>query len=122
MDPHEQRMNALQAANRIRTGKKAVRLEVKAALRLLSNIVEHPPEVCRSAKIGDALKWAPGIGRVKATTIMRGLYVSPSTTLADLPAGKRGYLVGALRDYEAIRRARRLVTTVREVETVAVAA
>lgn len=90
------RRESLELANRVR----ALRADLKEQLRCrhinIIAVLLDPPECCDKAPIGDVLRWAPKVGRVKADTVLRELRMSPSTRLGLMSDARRRQLANHL--------------------------
>ena len=82
-----QRMDALQKANEIRT----------AGRTSIHTLLLEPPEFLETAKVFDMLLAVPKYGRVKANKILQTCRISPSKTIGGLSERQRAELVGMLR-------------------------
>jgi hypothetical protein len=81
-----QRMDALQRANEIRTGRYSIH-----------SLLLEPPEYVSTAKVVDMLLAVPKYGRVKVDKILRQCKISPSKTVGGLSERQRNELVSMLR-------------------------
>jgi formamidopyrimidine-DNA glycosylase len=103
-----QRLAALERANTIRSGRKRLKIELKArgAIALIALIVrpEYANELVDGAPDGladtmhvrTALVATRGIGRVKADSVLRRAGVAPSKTIGGLTRQQRARLAAAL--------------------------
>ena len=92
-----QRMDALQRANEIRSRRAQLKLDLKAGRASIHNLLLDPPEWVETAKVFDMLLAVPKYGRVKANKILMTCRISPSKTIGGLSQRQRDELVIALR-------------------------
>lgn len=116
MTPDEglrQRMDALVRANAVRTAKRDLKVNMRSGEIKLSDIIVSPPGCVRKSKVHEALPWAPGIGRAKATNIVRRACIGTSRTLGALTEMERTRLLREVRAWEQTRDERREKTAAR---------
>jgi hypothetical protein len=70
---NEQRNMALLRANEVRTARARMKGEAKAGELDVCAVLIDPPSTVLTAKVGDVVKWAPGIGDWRAKRILNGL-------------------------------------------------
>jgi hypothetical protein len=92
-----QRMDALQKANVIRTRRAQLKRDLKAGRVSIHQLLLEPPEFLETAKVFDMLLAVPKYGRVKANKILQTCRISPSKTIGGLSDRQRAELVGMLR-------------------------
>ena len=92
-----QRMDALQKANVIRTRRAQLKRDLKAGRVSIHTLLLEPPEYLETAKVLDMLLAVPKYGRVKANRVLQTCRISPSKTIGGLSARQRAELVGLLR-------------------------
>ena len=92
-----QRMDALQRANEIRTQRARLKRELKAGRVKIQALLLDPPEYLQTAKVFDLLLAVPKYGRVKANRILTQCRISPSKTIGGLSERQRAELVTYLR-------------------------
>lgn len=95
-----QRLDALAKANVIRRWRAQLKIDLKARLIGVLDILElaeHP--YSETWKVYDILKATPKIGPVKANSIMRRELISPSKTIHGLSSRQRVALRAALAPY-----------------------
>lgn len=92
----DQRMEALQLANEIRTYRARLKQDVAARRRDFGSLLMRPPEKAQTMKVWDLMLAIPGIGRGKADRALRRARVSPSKTLSGLTMRQRRDLLTAL--------------------------
>lgn len=90
----QQRRDALQKGNRIRTRRAELKGELKRGERKLEDLVADPPAELESMKVLDLLLAAPKIGHVKANALLRAAVVSPSKNVGGLSTRQRAELHG----------------------------
>jgi hypothetical protein len=94
----DQRMDALQRANHVRSQRAALKTALKTGDAYITAIVQDPPEYLLTAKVLDLIMAAPKYGRVKAAKVMERCRVSPSKTVGGLSDRQRRELVEALKE------------------------
>lgn len=92
-----QRMEALQQANEIRSRRATLKRDLKAGRASIDKLLEDPPKYVETAKVFDMLLAVPKYGRVKANKILSNCSVSPSKTIGGLTARQRNELIASLR-------------------------
>jgi hypothetical protein len=92
-----QRMDALQKANVIRTRRAQLKRDLKAGRVSIQSLLLEPPEYLETAKVFDMLLAVPKYGRVKVNKILQTCRISPSKTIGGLSERQRSELVGMLR-------------------------
>jgi hypothetical protein len=93
---HEQRMQALERANRTRTARAELKRHVRAGRLSASEVLVNPPQYAETMRVLDLLLAIPKIGRVKAMRMLNRHSVAPSKTIGGLSARQRGALLAAL--------------------------
>lgn len=92
-----QRMDALQKANIIRTRRAQLKRDLKAGRVSIHTLLLEPPDYLETAKVLDMLLAVPKYGRVKANRVLQTCRISPSKTIGGLSDRQRAELVGLLR-------------------------
>jgi hypothetical protein len=92
-----QRMDALQRANAIRTRRAQLKRDLKAGRVSIHTLLLDPPEYLETAKVFDMLLAVPKYGRVKANKVLGTCRISPSKTIGGLSERQRNELVSLLR-------------------------
>jgi hypothetical protein len=92
-----QRMDALQRANQIRTRRAQLKRDLKAGRYSVHQLLSQPPEYVETAKVFDMLLAVPKYGRVKVNKILAQCRISPSKTIGGLSERQRSELVSLLR-------------------------
>ncbi len=92
-----QRMDALQRANKIRTQRAQLKRDLKAGRHSIQQLLLSPPEYVETAKVFDMLLAVPKYGRVKVNKILVHCRISPSKTIGGLSERQRTELVALLR-------------------------
>src|SRR5437588_2202656 len=95
--PLNQRMDALQRANEIRTRRAQLKRDLKAGRYSIHQLLAEPPEFTETAKVFDMLLAVPKYGRVKVNKILAQCRISPSKTIGGLSERQRTELVSLLR-------------------------
>ena len=93
----DQRMDALQRANDIRTKRAQLKRDLKGGRVQIQNLLLQPPEYLETAKVFDILLAVPKYGRVKANKVLATCRISPSKTIGGLSERQRNELVSLLR-------------------------
>jgi uncharacterized FAD-dependent dehydrogenase len=92
-----QRMDALNRANEIRTARAQLKRDLKAGRAAIHELLTEPPTYVETAKVFDLLLAVPKYGRVKANKVLTQCRISPSKTIGGLSQRQRGELVALLR-------------------------
>ncbi|MCX6385502.1 MAG: integration host factor, actinobacterial type [Solirubrobacterales bacterium] len=92
-----QRMDALQRANDIRSKRAQLKRDLKAGRVTLYGLLADPPSYVETAKVFDMLLAVPKYGRVKVNKVLTQCRVSPSKTIGGLSERQRTELVAMLR-------------------------
>ncbi len=99
----DQRIDALNMANEIRTFRAQLKRDLKAGrvsiatLLLFATLLLDPPALLQTAKVFDLLLAVPKVGRVRATKILDNCRVSPSKTFGGLSDRQREDLAARLK-------------------------
>jgi hypothetical protein len=93
----EQRMSALQVANRIRSQRASLKRDLTAGRSDIRDLILDPPEWLLTAKLFDLMLAVPKYGRVKVNRIFTQCRISPSKTIGGLSERQRGEIVSYLR-------------------------
>ncbi len=93
----QQRMDALNRANDIRTRRARLKKDLKAGHTTIQDLLLDPPEYVETAKVFDMLLAVPKYGRVKVNKVLVTCRISPSKTIGGLSERQRAELVGLLR-------------------------
>ncbi len=93
----DQRMDALQRANAIRSERARLKRELKAGRVQVQALLLDPPQYLQTAKVFDVLLSVPKYGRVKVNRILTQCRISPSKTIGGLSQRQRHELVSFLR-------------------------
>jgi len=94
----QQRMEALQRANGIRTERARLKGMLREGRVSLCDVLSEPPDFVHTAKVFDLIMAVPKYGRVKTTKILERCRVSTSKTVIGLTPRQRRELVEQLRD------------------------
>lgn len=92
-----QRMDALQRANNIRSRRAQLKKDLKAGRVSIHSLLADPPDYLETAKVFDMLLAVPKYGRVKANKVLTQCRISPSKTIGGLSERQRNELVASLR-------------------------
>jgi hypothetical protein len=93
----KQRMEALHTANRIRSARAKLKLDLKAGRERVHDILLEPPEYIETMKAFDLLLATPKYGRVKTNRLLAQCRMSPSKTIGGMSERQRNELVSMLR-------------------------
>ncbi|MHB8867723.1 MAG: integration host factor, actinobacterial type [Thermoleophilia bacterium] len=93
----QQRIEALQRANGIRTERARLKECLKSGEAHIAQVLEEPPEYLHTAKVFDLIMAVPKFGRVKTARILERCRVSPSKTVIGLTPRQRRELVEHLK-------------------------
>ena len=93
----EQRMEALQRANDIRSRRAQLKRDLKAGRQPIHELLLEPPDYLETAKVFDLLLAVPKYGRVKVNRILTQCRISPSKTIGGLSERQRRELVALMR-------------------------
>jgi hypothetical protein len=93
----DQRMEALQRANDIRSKRAQLKRDLKGNKVNIQTLLMDPPEYVQTAKVIDMLMAVPKYGRVKTNRILNQCRISPSKTIGGLSERQRAELVAQLR-------------------------
>jgi hypothetical protein len=92
----DQRIDALNRANEIRTLRAQLKRDLKAGTASIQALLLDPPAYLQTAKVLEILLALPKIGKVKATKILDSCRVSPSKTIGGLTDRQRAELAARL--------------------------
>jgi len=85
----QQRFDALAEANRIRTARARMKVEMKAGRKAASQILADPPEYVATMKVFNLLLAIPKHGRVKTNKILGRCKISPAKSVGGLTERQR---------------------------------
>lgn len=91
-----QQMDALDKANRIRTYRAHLKVDLKEGRKKIHGLILEPPKELETAKIFDLLLAVPKFGRVKVNKILMNCRISPSKTFGGLSQRQRNEIVSVL--------------------------
>ncbi len=91
---HDQRMDALQRANVIRSARAQLKRDLKAGAVSIADVLHEPPDYVLTAKVYDMLMAVPKLGRVKAMRLLNQCRISQSKTVGGLSDRQRAELLG----------------------------
>ena len=89
----DQRMEALQRANEIRSKRAQLKRDLKGSRASIHQLLLDPPEWVETAKVFDMLLAVPKYGRVKVNKVLVQCRISPSKTIGGLSERQRAELV-----------------------------
>ena len=93
----QQRMDALQRANHIRTQRAQLKRDLRAGVVSIDSLLLKPPAFLETAKVVELLLAVPKYGRVKANRVLQQCRISPSKTVGGLSERQRAEIVELLR-------------------------
>ncbi|GBE57841.1 hypothetical protein BMS3Abin01_00767 [bacterium BMS3Abin01] len=93
----EQRLEALQRANEIRSKRARLKKDLKQGIVKIDEILDDPPEYIKTAKVVDVLLAIPNCGKVKSTKVLNHCRISPNKTVSGLSERQRRELVAFFR-------------------------
>lgn len=93
----DQRMAALESANRIRSKRAELKRRARVNPLLVPGTILNPPDWVLTMRVEELLLTIPRIGRVKARKILRTIDISQSKTVGGLSDRQRRMLVRDLR-------------------------
>ena len=97
----QQRLDALEQANLVRTYRAQLKRDLYAARVDADEVLVSGDPFLETMKAWDLLLAVPGLGRVKLDKWFRRNDISPSKTIGGLSPRQRGRLVVLLRSYRA---------------------
>jgi len=89
VDAHDQRMEALQRANKVRTKRAQLKVDIKEGRESVFGYLMAPPEYILTMKVWDLCLAKNKVGRVKANKVFVQMRISPSKTVGDLTLRQR---------------------------------
>jgi hypothetical protein len=92
-----QRMDALAAANAIRTRRAQFKRDLKAGRVSVMDVLLNPPEWAETMKVSELLLAVPKVGRVNANKVLAAARASHSKTLAGMTDRQRMEVAAGLR-------------------------
>ena len=92
----EQRLEALERANYVRSRRSQLKRDLKHGHCSLLDVLASPPEYAQTMRIDALLIAAPKAGPVKAGKWLRQLGISPSRSIGDLSIARRAQLAALL--------------------------
>jgi hypothetical protein len=92
----DQRMEALQRANEIRSLRAQLKRDLKSGSVSLVDVIASPPEFVQTAKVFDMLLAVPKYGKVKATRFLTHCRISQGKTIGGLSDRQRAELIELL--------------------------
>ena len=92
----EQRLEALERANEIRTLRAQLKRDLKGGRKAIEDVLTQPPEYLATASILDLLIWTPKRKRIKANRVLRRCQITPSRTVGALTERQRQIIIAEL--------------------------
>lgn len=93
----EQRFDALDTANKVRTYRAKFKKDLKAGKRDIHDAIQNPPDMILTMKLWDLMMATPKFGRVKVQKTLASLRISPSKTVGGLTERQRFEICAYLR-------------------------
>jgi hypothetical protein len=93
----DQRLDALERANRIRVSRAQLKRELKSGETSFDQVLLDPPGFVLTAKVYDMLLAVPRLGRVRASKLLAQCRISHSKTIGGLSDRQRAELVDLFR-------------------------
>lgn len=93
----QQRMEALERANGIRSKRAELKQQLKSGAVHICDILADPPEYVHTAKVFDLIMAVPKFGRVKTSKVLERCRVSSSKTVIGLTPRQRRELIDHLK-------------------------
>ena len=90
-------MRALRHANEIRIRRAGLKRELASGRVRIEDIIAHPPEFARTAKVYELLLALPKVGPAKAARSLSQCRIAPSKTVGGLSDRQRQELIGFFR-------------------------
>lgn len=91
-----QRMDALERANKIRTYRAHLKIDLKAGRKKIQDLLLEPPEELETAKVFDLLMAVPKYGRVKVNKLFMQCRISPAKTVGGLSQRQRTEIISMM--------------------------
>lgn len=92
----DQRMEALQRANEIRSKRAQLKKELKDGKLSIDAVISAPPEFLQTAKVMDLLMAVPRCGKVRATRYLNHCRIAQGKTIGGLTQRQRDELLELL--------------------------
>ncbi len=92
----DQRMDALNRANDIRSRRAQLKKDLKSGRVQINDVISDPPDYVMTAKVFDMLLAVPKYGKVKATRFINHCRISQGKTVGGLSERQRNELVDLL--------------------------
>lgn len=93
----QQRMEALQQANKIRCYRANLKRDIKAHRADIADLLVNPPEEIETMHIFDLMMAVPKMGRTKVNKLLNTCRISPSKTVGGITARQRDEILFYLR-------------------------
>ena len=93
----QQRMDALERANNVRTRRANLKRDLKAGRRNIHDLIMNPPDYIFTMKLWDLMMATPKFGRVKVNKTLAQMRISPSKTVGGLSDRQRSEICSFLR-------------------------
>lgn len=92
----DQRLDALQRANEIRSKRAHLKRDLKEGRLTLTEVITKPPDFLSTAKVMDLLMAVPRCGKVRATRYLNHCRIAQGKTIGGLTARQRDELLELL--------------------------
>lgn len=93
----QQRMNALERANKVRTYRADLKRDIKAGRKDVVGVLRDLPEQIETMKLFDLMLAVPKFGRTKVNRIFVQCRISPSKTVGGISERQLGEVISYLR-------------------------
>ncbi|MBI2683787.1 MAG: hypothetical protein HYX33_00075 [Actinobacteria bacterium] len=92
----DQRLEALQRANEIRSKRAELKRRLKDSSLLIADVISNPPDYLQTAKVIDLLMAVPRCGKVRATRYLNHCRIAQGKTIGGLTQRQRDELLELL--------------------------
>jgi hypothetical protein len=93
----EQRMEALERANEIRSLRAQLKRDLKGGRKAIEEVLSRPPDYLATMTILDLLIWTPKRKRIRASQVLRRCHITRSRTIGALTERQREIIIAELR-------------------------
>jgi S13-like protein len=93
----EQRMEALERANEIRSLRAQLKRDLKGGRKAIEEVLSRPADYLATMTILDLLIWTPKRKRIRASQVLRRCQITPSRTIGALTERQRESIIAELR-------------------------
>lgn len=92
----EQRMEALERANEIRSLRAQLKRDLKGGRKAIEEVLSRPADYLATMTILDLLIWTPKRKRIRASQVLRRCQITPSRTIGALTERQREIIIADL--------------------------